>query len=80
MEKRRIVAPAVGLVIYTQDCLQQHIRISVHDAEPGHAPTEPMGGEAWMQVETIKVRFPSQRFTLSSPSTTFLLPSGPGFR
>ena len=79
MEKRRVVAPVAGLVIYTQDCLQQHIRISIHATEPDHPQTEPIRGKPWTQVETIRARFPSQRFTISSPSTLYPLPSGPQF-
>ncbi|WP_426955806.1 hypothetical protein [Muricoccus radiodurans] len=79
MERRRVVAPASGLVVYTEGCLQQHIRISIHDAEPDHPPAEPMGGEPWTQIETIRARLPSRRFTLSSPSMPDPLPAGPHF-
>jgi hypothetical protein len=79
MEKRSLYAPAAGLVIYTQDSLQQHIRITVHDTEPDHPPTEPMSGNPWTRVETTQATFPSRRFTVSSPSTPFLLPGGPFF-
>lgn len=79
MEKRRVVALTTGLVVYTQDCLQQHIRISIYDAEPDHPPTEPMSGQAWTQIETISARFPSRRFAMSSPSMPSPLPGGPHF-
>ncbi len=79
METRRVVAPAAGLVVYTEGCLQQHLRIALYDAEPDHPPAEPMSGKPWTQVETIQARFPSRRFTLSSPSTPYPLPGGPHF-
>ena len=79
MEARRVVAPIAGLVIYTNDCLQQHISISIHAAEPDHPLTEPMWGKPWTQIETIRARFPSRRFTVSSPSMPYPLPSGPQF-
>ena len=79
MEKRCLHAPTAGLVIYTQDCLQQHIRITIHDIEPDHSPTEPTSGRPWTRVETIEAIFPSRRFTVSSPSTPYPLPGGPFF-
>jgi len=79
MEKRCLHTPAVGIVIYTQDSLQQHVRISIHDTEPNHVATEPMSGNPWTRVETTEATFPSRRFTVSSPSTSYLLPSGPFF-
>ncbi len=79
MEARRVHAPATGLVVYTQDCLQQQIRIAIHAVEPARAETEPMSGKPWTQVETIAARFPGRRFTLSSPSHPYPLPAGPVF-
>jgi len=79
IEMRSLFVPAAGLVIYTHDCLQQHIRISIHDSEPDHSPVEPMRGKPWTRVETVKTRFPSQKFTISSPSTPYPLPGGPVF-
>ena len=79
MEARRVHAPATGLVVYTQDCLQQQIRVAIHAAEPTPEATEPMSGKPWTQVETIAARFPARRFTLSSPSTPSPLPAGPVF-
>ncbi|MGU3538010.1 hypothetical protein [Methylobacterium sp. A54F] len=79
MEARRLHVPATGLVVYTQDCLQQHVRIAIHDAEPDRRDTEPMSGKPWSQVETAVARFPSRRFLLSSPSMPDPLPCGPFF-
>lgn len=79
MEERRLHAPTTGLVVYTLGCLQPHVRISIYDAEPDHPPVEPMSGKPWTQIDTIEVRFPSRRFTISSPSTPTPLPNGPFF-
>lgn len=78
MEQRRLHVLATGLV-YTMDCLQQHVRISIYDAEPDHTPVEPMSGKPWTQIETIEAKFPSRRFAISSPSTPTPLPNGPFF-
>jgi hypothetical protein len=80
MEARRLHAPATGLVVYTEGCLQQHVRIAIHDAEPDRPDTEPMSGKPWTQVETAAARFPARRFALSSPSMPDPLPCGPFFR
>lgn len=79
MEERRIYALPSGLVIYTEGCLQQHIRIAIHDIEPDHPPHEPMSGEPWTQVETTQAKFPSRLLTISSPSMPDPLPGGPFF-
>ncbi|TWT14928.1 hypothetical protein [Reyranella sp. CPCC 100927] len=79
MERRSLAVPAAGLVIYTHDCLQQHIRIAIHDSEPDHAPVEAMSGKPWTRVETAQACFPSRRFTISSPSAPHPLPGGPVF-
>jgi hypothetical protein len=79
MERRRLQALPRGLVVYTEGCLQQHIRIAIHDAEPAHPPEEPMSGAPWTQVETSEARFPSRRFAISSPSMPDPLPGGPFF-
>lgn len=80
MEAKRLVALSAGLVVYTNDSLQQHIRITIHDAEPEPFPAEPMSGQPWTQVETVHAWFPSRLFTISSPSMPYPLPSGPIFR
>ena len=79
MEMRRLQALPCGLVIYTEGCLQQHIRIAIHDAEPDHPQQDPIGGEPWTQVETSDARFPSRRFAITSPSMPDALPGGPFF-
>jgi hypothetical protein len=79
MEVSRLFVPPAGMVIYTQDCLQQHIQIAIYESEPDHAPVEPMSGKPWTRVETTKVNFPSQRFGISSPSMPNPLPAGPVF-
>lgn len=79
MEQRRLHALPCGLVVYTEGCLQQHIRIAIHDGEPDHPSAEPMSGEVWTQVETAETRFPSRRFSISSPSMPDPLPGGPFF-
>jgi hypothetical protein len=79
MERRSLFVPATGIVVYTQDCLNQHIRISIHDSEPDHTPVEEIGRKPWTRVETVKASFPSQMFTISSPSMPYPLPGGPLF-
>jgi hypothetical protein len=76
---RDCFVPETGLVVYTADCLQQHIRIAIHDSEPAEQPVEPMSGQPWTLHETVEVRFPSRRFTLSSPSYPGSPPGGPVF-
>lgn len=79
MERRSLFVPPAGIVIYTGGCLQQHIRIAIHDAEPEHAPVEPMSGKPWTRIETVEPHFPSRKFTISSPSMPDPLPCGPVF-
>lgn len=79
MEARRVVAPDAGLVVYTNDSLQQQVRIHIHDSEPALTDTESMSGNAWTQVETVGARFPSRIFSISSPSAPTPLPAGPIF-
>jgi hypothetical protein len=79
MEARRFFVPEAGLVVYTEGSLQQHIRIHIHDAEPNHAPVEPMSGKPWTQIETTTARFPSRSFSISSPSAPDTLAGGPIF-
>ncbi|WP_426960281.1 hypothetical protein [Muricoccus radiodurans] len=79
MEARSLFVPATGLVVYTGDCLQQHVHIAIHDAEPDHAPAEPMSGKPWTRVEAARARFPGRRFAISSPSLPDPLPCGPFF-
>jgi hypothetical protein len=79
MERRSLFVPATGIVIYTNDCLQQHIRIAIHDSEPDHLPAERMSGKPWTRIETANASFPSQMFTISSPSMPDPLPNGPVF-
>ena len=79
MEGRGLHVPQSGLVIYTQDCLQQHIRIAIHASQPVPSDKEPMSGRAWTRVETVRARFPYRTFTLTSPSAPDVLPCGPFF-
>lgn len=79
METRRVIALSSGLVVYTNDCLQQHVRLHLHDAEPALEPAESMSGNPWTQVETLSAKFPSRAFSLSSPSSPTPLPGGPIF-
>jgi hypothetical protein len=79
IEKQSFFAPTSGLVVYTNDCLQQHVRILVHDVEPKFPAIEMMSGRPWTRVASTKVDFPSRRFSLSSPSSPDPLVSGPFF-
>ena len=78
MMRRSVFATPCGLVVYTNDCLQQHIDIAIHDGEPAHPATEPMSGAAWTRVGEVDVHFPSRTFGVSSPSLP-ILPFGPVF-
>lgn len=79
IEARSLFALPMGFVIYTADCLQQHIRIQLYDSEPNHPPAEVMSGRPWTRIETSKANFPSQKFAISSPSKPYPLPGGPTF-
>lgn len=79
VEARRFVATPTGLVVYTNSCLYQQIRIQIFDGEPDHSVTELMSGKPWTQVETTVVSFPSRKFSISSPSHPDPLPAGPFF-
>ena len=79
IEKRSLFVPAAGLVVYTNDCLQQHVRILVYDSEPELSPVECMSGNLWTRIETAVAVFPSRKFTISSPSMPDPLPGGPVF-
>ena len=78
MMARNYHVPATGLVVYTQDCLQQRIDIVVYDAEPAATAVEAIGGKPWTAVETAHAIFPSGRFGVSSPSRA-VHPVGPFF-
>ncbi|TDR95662.1 hypothetical protein [Enterovirga rhinocerotis] len=71
--------PPSGLVVYTADCLQQHIRVRIYDTQPVLPEVEEMSGNPWTRVETTEACFPSRSFTLSSPSMPYPLPAGPLF-
>ncbi|TKT75805.1 hypothetical protein [Aquamicrobium sp. LC103] len=79
MERRSFFATPTGLVVYTGDCLQQHIRIRIYDTEPVRSEVEEMSGNPWTRVETTDAHFPSRKFALSSPSMPDPLPAGPLF-
>jgi hypothetical protein len=79
IEKQSYVAKPAGVVIYTQDSLNQHIHIAIYDTEPEQSPTEPISGRPWTRTETADVKFPSKSFGVSSPSMPDPLPNGPFF-
>lgn len=79
MEARGFAVREGGLVVYTNDCLQQHLGIAIYDREPDHLAFEAMSGRPWTRVETTKVHFPSQRFAITSPSSPDPMPAGPFF-
>lgn len=79
IEKQSYATMSAGVVVYTQDSLNQHIHIGIYDTEPEHSPTEPMSGKPWTRSQTTDVRFPSKSFGLSSPSAPDPLPNGPIF-
>ena len=79
IENQSYAAVSAGVVIYTQDSLNQHIHIAIYDTEPEHSPSEPMSGKPWTRTQTTDVRFPSKSFGLSSPSAPDPLPNGPSF-
>ena len=79
MEARCLAVMPSGITIYTQSCLQQHIRIAIYDREPDHPSADPMSDKPWTHVETVEVRFPSKSFSISSPSMPDPLPNGPIF-
>jgi hypothetical protein len=69
-----------GLVILTNDCLQQLIEVRIFGDEPSADTAEWRSGRAWTQVETVVVTFPSKQFTLDSPSKGSPGRYGPNFR
>ncbi|CDZ67957.1 hypothetical protein NFO65_26305 [Neorhizobium galegae] len=79
MEARCLFVMPSGITVYTQSCLQQHIRIAIYDREPAHPVTEPISDKPWTHAETVEVRFPSKSFAISSPSMPDPLPNGPIF-
>ena len=79
LEARSLFVMPSGITIYTQSCLQQHIRIAIYHREPDHSAVDPMSGNPWTRVETVEVRFPSRSFAISSPSMPDPLPNGPIF-
>ena len=79
MEKRGLLELDTGLVVYTNGCLQQHLRIDLYDREPAHPAVEAMTGAPWTRVATANLRFPSRSFRVSSPSSPDPLPGGPVF-
>ena len=69
-----------GLVIYTNDCLQQHLWIAIYDGRPVLQEAEPMTGATWTKIGDTTIRFASGQFQLSSPSHPQPLPAGPFFQ
>ena len=76
MMTRRWHRAPIGLVVYTNDCLQQLIDIRIFSAERAADPTEWRSGNPWTQTELATAEFPSRRFTITSPSHI----GGPFFR
>ena len=68
-----------GLAVYTNDCLQQHLRIAIHDRAPPLLAVEPFSGKPWTRIETLQATFPSEHLTLTSPSSPSGGPAGPFF-
>ncbi len=68
-----------GLVVYTNDCLQQLIEVRVFSAASPLDPNEWRSGRAWTQTETTEIALPSRRFALSSPSRARPGIAGPYF-
>lgn len=79
MERSRFKTTPAGLVVYTADCLQQHLEIRVHDAPPESSDVESMSQRPWTQVQTTLAHFPSRTFTISSPCSPDPQPFGPLF-
>lgn len=79
MEEHSLFVMTSGITVYTQSCLQQHIRIAIYDQEPEHPSVDPMSDKPWTHVENVEVRFPSKSFSISSPSMPDPLPNGPLF-
>lgn len=69
-----------GLVVYTNDSLKQLMEIRIFDAAQAADPTEWRSAKAWTQAELTGARFPSRRFTVSSPSAAGTESYGPSFR
>jgi L-lysine 2,3-aminomutase len=62
MEARCLSVMSSGITVYTQSCLQQHIRVAIYDREPDHPLADPMSDKPWTHVETVEVRFPREAF------------------
>ena len=69
-----------GLVVYTNDCLQQVIDIGIFSAEPPVESQEWRSQRPWTQIELAQAAFPSCRFAVSSPSKAGTESYGPVFR
>jgi hypothetical protein len=79
MERGFHLAPQ-ALVVYTADCLRQHVRVALHDSAPQVSPREIMSEDVWTKVFEVAVTFPSGRFTISSPSKSGGEDYGPVFK
>jgi hypothetical protein len=80
MTVRRWHRMASGLVVYSNDSLQQFIDVRIFGAMPSADPAEWRSGKAWTQTEMADACFPSRRLTLSSPSKAGTESCGPSFR
>jgi hypothetical protein len=80
MTVRRWHRMASGLVVYSNDSLQQLIEVRIFGAEPAADPTEWRSGKPWTQTEIASAKLPSRRLTLSSPSKAGTESYGPSFR
>jgi hypothetical protein len=80
MMVRRWHCTPTGLVVYTNDCLQQLIEVRIFGEEPPADASEWRSGKPWTQVEMARTQFPSCRFGLDSPSKGSPGKYGPNFR
>lgn len=80
MMQRRWHGVPSGLVVCTNDTLQQVIEIRIFGAEPPVDASEWRSGRPWSQVELARAAFPSKQFALSSPSKAGTEGYGPAFR
>ena len=69
-----------ALVVYSIDCLCQHIRIQLYDSIPVASVKDSMSEDAWNKTVETNVTFPSGSFTVSSPSKSGLETYGPHFK
>jgi hypothetical protein len=76
---RRWSRMSTGLIVYTNDCLEQVLDIELYDGEPHWDVVERRSRRAWTQVEIALASFPSRRLAVTSPSRGSVSPGGPFF-